>query len=61
MVGSWEEVKMQQVEGLVPRVWYSGQDKLGTLEEVFMSAVARNHQQHWLLLDLSSIIPYARK
>lgn len=52
---------MQQVEGLVPRVWYSGQDKLGTLEEVFMSAVARNHQQHWLLLDLSSIIPYARK
>lgn len=31
MAGRWEEVKIQQVEGLVPRVWYPGQDELAAL------------------------------
>lgn len=29
--GRWEGVQIQQVEGLVPRVWYPGQDELVTL------------------------------
>jgi len=29
--GRWEEVTIQQEEGLVPRVWYPGQGELATL------------------------------
>lgn len=29
--GCWGKVKIEQVEGFVPRVWYPGQAKLATL------------------------------